>query len=93
MAALSAYPNGLLDSTKDAVPCIIEHPQLMALRREGVPVLGINYKDRAPDAQAFLFWSRMPLAELHNDHIILSDQRFTDPRVASRFQLTLRAPK
>ena len=46
-----------------------------------------------PDAQAFLFWSRMPLAELHDDHIILSDQRFTDPRVASRFQITLRAPK
>lgn len=36
------------------VPCIIEHPQLMALHRQGVPVLGINYKDRDGDALAFL---------------------------------------
>jgi len=36
------------------VPCIIEHPQLMRLSRDGVPVFGVNYKDRAPAALAFL---------------------------------------
>ena len=46
-----------------------------------------------PAAQAFLFWSRMPVAELHHDRIILHDQRFMDPRVADRFSVTLRPPK
>lgn len=36
------------------VSCIIEHPHLMALHRRGVPVYGINYKDREADAQTFL---------------------------------------
>jgi thiol-disulfide isomerase/thioredoxin len=31
-------------------PCIIEHPQLMRLSREGVAVYGINYKDRVAEA-------------------------------------------
>ena len=34
------------------VPCVIEHPQLMRLAREGVPVLGIAYKDKPADACA-----------------------------------------
>ena len=49
------------------VPCIVEHPQLMALKREGVPVLGINYKDRAPDAQGFLTRHGNPFARLGAD--------------------------
>jgi inner membrane protein len=44
-------------------------------------------------AQAFLFWSRMPIAELHGDHIILRDQRFMDPRTAAQFSVTLRPPR
>ena len=35
------------------VPCRVEHPQLEALAEE-VPVYGVNYKDRLPDAVAFL---------------------------------------
>ena len=35
-------------------PCRIEHPILMRLNREGVPVFGINYKDKPEDAKAFL---------------------------------------
>lgn len=35
-------------------PCIIEHPQLMALHRQGVPIWGVNYKDRAREARGFL---------------------------------------
>ena len=46
-----------------------------------------------PAAQAFLFWSRMPVAELHPDRIVLRDQRFLDPRVAGRFSVTLRPPR
>lgn len=45
-----------------------------------------------PKARAFLFWSRMPVAELHDDHIILRDQRFMDRRTASQFSVTLRKP-
>jgi len=48
-------------------PCIIEHPQLMALHRQGVPVLGVNHKDRAPDAQAFLQRHGNPFARLGAD--------------------------
>jgi cytochrome c biogenesis protein CcmG/thiol:disulfide interchange protein DsbE len=36
------------------VPCIIEHPQLMRLSREGVPVFGIAYKDKPADSLKFL---------------------------------------
>jgi inner membrane protein len=46
-----------------------------------------------PAAQAFLFWSRMPVAELHPDRIILRDQRFMDPRIGDRFSVTLGPPK
>jgi inner membrane protein len=42
-----------------------------------------------PAALAFLFWSRMPIAELHDDRIILRDQRFMDPRTAAQFSVTL----
>lgn len=36
------------------VPCIVEHPQLMRLHREGIPVFGIAYKDRPADSLRFL---------------------------------------
>ena len=35
-------------------PCRAEHPQLMALRRQGVDIVGIAYKDRPGAAAAFL---------------------------------------
>ncbi|MDJ1014924.1 MAG: DsbE family thiol:disulfide interchange protein [Paracoccaceae bacterium] len=35
-------------------PCRVEHPQLMLLEAEGVPILGVNYKDDADKAMAFL---------------------------------------
>ncbi|MBR0649260.1 DsbE family thiol:disulfide interchange protein [Roseomonas terrae] len=49
------------------VPCIVEHPQLMALSREGVPVLGINYKDKPEDALAFLARRGDPYTRLGRD--------------------------
>ena len=37
------------------VPCVQEHPQLVALKaRTGVPLYGINYKDGTNAARAFL---------------------------------------
>lgn len=36
------------------VPCVIEHPQLMRLSREGVPVFGVGYKDQPADSRRFL---------------------------------------
>ncbi len=35
-------------------PCRVEHPHLVTLSEEGVPVYGINYKDETPKALAFL---------------------------------------
>ncbi|MGD9980867.1 MAG: DsbE family thiol:disulfide interchange protein [Hyphomonadaceae bacterium] len=35
-------------------PCRAEHPQLMALRRQGVEIVGISYKDRREASVAFL---------------------------------------
>ena len=35
-------------------PCRVEHPQLVALAEEGVPVYGINYKDDPVNALSFL---------------------------------------
>lgn len=49
------------------VPCIIEHPQLMRLSRDGVPLFGVNYKDKASDARAFLQRHGNPFARLGAD--------------------------
>lgn len=35
-------------------PCRVEHPNLEALRAEGLPIYGINYKDDPDNALAFL---------------------------------------
>lgn len=49
------------------VPCIIEHPQLMKLSREGVPVFGIAYKDKAPDSLQFIRRHGNPFHRLAQD--------------------------
>lgn len=36
------------------VPCRVEHPLLLALAEEGVPIYGINYKDPAEKANEWL---------------------------------------
>src|SRR3546814_1625700 len=40
-----------------------------------------------PAARAFLFWSRMPVAEKDGDAILLRDQRFMHPLAQERFQV------
>ncbi len=43
-----------------------------------------------PAATAFLFWSRMPIAEVYPDRIVLGDQRFQQSPVRGTFTVTLR---
>lgn len=45
-------------------PCRAEHPGLTALAKEGIPIYGVNYRDRPTDAQSFL-------AELGNPFVAL----------------------
>ena len=40
------------------------------------PRIAVRADDSA-EASAFLFWSRMPIAEVHGDTIVLGDQRFS----------------
>ena len=35
-------------------PCRVEHPMIMQLAREGVPIYGINFKDKPDAAKGFL---------------------------------------
>jgi inner membrane protein len=45
-----------------------------------------------PAARAFLFWSRMPVAQADGNAILLRDQRFMHPLAQDRFQVRLIAP-
>ncbi len=45
-----------------------------------------------PNARAFLFWARMPVAQRDGDAILLRDQRFMHPLAQDRFQVRLTAP-
>ncbi len=35
-------------------PCVEEAPALMALKAQGVPIIGVAYKDKTPNTQAYL---------------------------------------
>lgn len=48
-------------------PCRVEHPHLMALAEEGIPVYGINYKDDPRNALAFLAELGDPYAAMGAD--------------------------
>jgi cytochrome c biogenesis protein CcmG, thiol:disulfide interchange protein DsbE len=48
-------------------PCRVEHPHLMALAEEGIPIYGINYKDDPAKALAFLAELGDPYAALGAD--------------------------
>jgi inner membrane protein len=43
-----------------------------------------------PQAEAFLFWSRMPIAQVGPKGILLSDQRFMDNPARSTFTIELK---
>jgi cytochrome c biogenesis protein CcmG/thiol:disulfide interchange protein DsbE len=48
-------------------PCRVEHPLLEALAAEGVPVIGINYKDQPENALGFLEELGDPYARIGAD--------------------------
>jgi cytochrome c biogenesis protein CcmG/thiol:disulfide interchange protein DsbE len=35
-------------------PCVVEHPDLMALKQQGIRIIGVAYKDPADKTRAFL---------------------------------------
>ncbi|MGR3758253.1 MAG: DsbE family thiol:disulfide interchange protein [Tranquillimonas sp.] len=48
-------------------PCRAEHPSLVALAEEGVPVYGVNYKDTPENAEEFLSSLGNPYAAIGAD--------------------------
>lgn len=52
----------------------------------------VSWVKADPAARAFLFWSRMPVAQADGDAILLRDQRFMHPLARDRFQVRLTAP-
>jgi len=48
-------------------PCRVEHPVLMQLAAEGIPIHGVNYKDQPDNARAFLRELGDPYATLGAD--------------------------
>jgi len=49
------------------VPCIIEHPELMALSKSGLPIWGIAYKDTVAAASGFIARHGNPFARVARD--------------------------
>ena len=49
------------------VPCVQEAPVLMALRRQGMPIWGIAYKDKAAATTAFLAENGNPYLRVARD--------------------------
>ncbi len=48
-------------------PCRAEHPQLMAMKEQGIPIYGVNYKDEAGNALNFLKQLGNPFYALGQD--------------------------
>ena len=62
----------------------------------GHPAIGMA-KKIDPQARDFLFWSRMPMAQIEDEKdryiITVKDQRFEDPLTGGRFTLQTTVPK
>lgn len=48
-------------------PCRAEHPRLLQMQAQGIPIVGVNMKDRAEDAVAFLSELKNPFAAVAFD--------------------------
>ena len=48
-------------------PCRVEHPMLERLKAEGIPIIGINYKDKPEAGQGFLTEMGNPYAAIGAD--------------------------
>ena len=51
------------------VPCMIEHPELMALQKRGIPLWGVAYKDTPQAAAALLARNGDPYTRLARDEL------------------------
>lgn len=49
------------------VPCVIEHPELMALSKQGLPIWGVAYKDTEAAAAGFIARHGDPYARVAQD--------------------------
>lgn len=49
------------------VPCVVEHPELMALSGAGVPIWGVAYKDTVAAASGFVARHGNPYARIARD--------------------------
>ncbi len=49
------------------VPCVVEHPELMALAKEGLRIWGIAYKDTPTAAEGFMARHGNPYARVAED--------------------------
>ena len=49
------------------LPCVVEHPELMALSRGGLAIWGVAYKDQAAAAAQFLARRGNPYARIARD--------------------------
>ncbi len=77
-----------------AVPYSLFGRRIRAGESEGVPTNMADpriaeWSKGNPSAEAFLFWSRMPIAEPGKDGIILRDQRFLNPITANSFSVLI----
>ncbi|MDX5331666.1 MAG: DsbE family thiol:disulfide interchange protein [Caulobacteraceae bacterium] len=52
-------------------PCEVEHPVLMAMAAQGIPIVGVAYKDAPPQTQAFL----TRLGDPFTEHLVDRDGR------------------
>lgn len=49
------------------IPCKVEHPMLMRLAKEGIPIVGIDYKDKPEDVARFLAEMGSPYQKIGAD--------------------------
>jgi cytochrome c biogenesis protein CcmG/thiol:disulfide interchange protein DsbE len=52
-------------------PCEVEHPVLMEMAAQGIPIVGVAYKDAPPQTQAFL----TRLGDPFTEHLVDRDGR------------------
>lgn len=78
-----------------SVPFSLFGPRVRAIEARATPT---NMDDpriaervaRSPAGQAFLFWSRLPVAEMRGDVIVLTDQRFMQGPTRGNFSVELK---
>jgi inner membrane protein len=91
---LTFWRREVLVRTRESYGSYDSVPFLALKRRESAKPIGMDDPriaervQHSPEARAFLFWSRMPVAESRGDRIILRDQRFMGV-TASNFSVEL----